>query len=103
MRYTLVAFSPYISFVASVSGIICYFTGLFTITLICGLITLLDSAIQVFWGEQNNFVTEIITIIIGAMVALIFHLPFFACIFLFLCIGSAFMMLFGWISLLFMR
>lgn len=95
------AISPFLSFIASIIGIICYFTNITTVTIICGIITLLDSAAQVFWGSQKNFNTEFITIVIGIIIALIFKLSIFPCVFLCLCIGSALLTVIGWVFLFF--
>jgi len=49
------------------------------------------------WGEQNNLVTEFMTIAIGFIIALIFHLDIFACIAFALCLASVIMTVATWI------
>lgn len=98
IRYTTIM--QFIGLLASIVGIVCFYTGYKNITLICGSITLIDSFFQVISGEQNGLVTEIFTIIVGLIIALIFKIPIFACIALALCIATLLLTIIGWISLL---
>ena len=91
----------YISFVIAVIGIICYFNNTYFLTIICGFFTLIDSFIQVLWGDQNNFNTEIAFIVIAVVIALIFKLPLLPFIALILCITSVLFELIGWILMFF--
>lgn len=93
--------SSIVSTLAAIVGIITYFINP-TITIICGIISFINSLIQIFFGDQNNITTEIITIIIGLIAALIFDAPIFACICFALCIGEILLLLIGWLMLLFL-
>ena len=89
-----------IGFVASIVGVIFFFTGGTNITCICAVISIADSVIQRIWGDQNNLITEIIAVIIGAVVS--FFLPggFLTFAALALCIETVVFTLFGWIGVL---
>lgn len=89
-----------IGFIASIVGIIFFFKGDTNITCICAVISIADSVIQRIWGDQNNLITEIIAVIIGAVVS--FFLPggFLTFAALALCIETVVFTLFGWIGVL---
>lgn len=95
-------FTYTLSNIAAIVGIIAYFINP-TITIICGIITFIDSLVQIFLGNQNNITTEIVTIIIGLIVALIIDVPVFACICFALCIGSLLMLLLALLLFLFVK
>lgn len=82
--------------VAMVVGIVFYFLGYETVTIVCAVITLIDSAYRVFFGDQHNFKTEAIAAIIGLIVALIFHLNILPCIAVALCIEATAAFVIGW-------
>ena len=90
-----------IGFIASLVGTVCFYIGFPNITLICGAITIVDSYFQVIGGGQNGFITEIFTIVVGLVIAVIFDVPIIACIAVALCIGSLAMTIIGWILFLF--
>jgi hypothetical protein len=70
------------------AGIICFFTGHETITYFCAAFSILHSFLNVVFGEQNGFGTEILTIIVGVIVAVVFHLDMLGVVAVAICIGS---------------
>jgi hypothetical protein len=71
-----------------IAGIICFFTGHETITYFCAAFSILHSFLNVVFGEQNGFGTEILTIIVGVIVAVVFHLDMLGVVAVAICIGS---------------
>ena len=86
--------------IVAIAGIVCFFCGLRTVTVICAVITIIDSFIQIRWGDQNNFVTEIIAAIVGVFVALFTKTNIVHLISVVLCIWCIVALLFGWIYLI---
>lgn len=88
-----------LSTIAAIIGIVFYFINP-VVAIICGIISLLNSVIQVVWGDQNNLTTEIITVIVGIIVALIIGKPiiYFTCFIL--CVTDILMLVMGWIYML---
>ena len=89
-----------ISTIFAIAGIVCFFCGLRTITIICAVVTIIDSFVQIRWGDQNNFVTEIIAAIVGVFVALFTKTNIVHLISVALCIWCIVALLFGWIYLI---
>lgn len=77
-----------IEFLTSLAGIICFFTGHETITYFCAAFSLLHSFLNVVFGEQNGFGTEILTIIVGMIVAVVFKLDMLGVVAVAICIGT---------------
>lgn len=77
-----------IEFLTSLTGIICFFTGHQIITLFCAAFSLLHSFLNVVFGEQNGFGTEILTIIVGMIVAVVFKLDMLGVVAVAICIGT---------------
>ena len=75
-------------FIAVVAGIICYFTGHETITYFCAAFSLLHSFLNVVFGDQNGLGTEILTALVGMVVAVMFKLDMLGVVAVALCIGS---------------
>ncbi len=96
---SLVTFFKIFNLITSTLGIIFFFINPI-FTLICGILSLLNSVVQVVEGEQNNFNTEIATIIICCIIALIFKLNLFYFISFILCVADIVMLLAGWIVVL---
>ncbi len=96
VKLILLRSSGIVSFGFAIFGI--YSCPYDTYTVIaCGCITLVNSLIQVLWGGQNNLNTEILTIIIGFIIASIFNLPVFPCVFLCLCVADVLLAVLGWL------
>ena len=92
--------SNVLSTISSIVGTIFFFINI-KVTIICAILAIIDSFIQVIFGDQNNLVTEILTVIVAVIVALIrdaniFHYAAFA-----LCVVSAVFTVIGWIFMLF--
>ena len=77
-----------IEFLASLAGIICFFTGHQTITLFCAAFSILHSFLNVVFGDQNNLGTEIFTIFVALIVAVVFKLDMLSVVAVAVCIGS---------------
>lgn len=100
-RYPFIQFFSVISTLASVVGCIFYFINP-VITIFCGAITLINSFLQIVFADQNNFTTEIVTIIIAVVVALIIDTAIIPCISFALCIADLLMLVTGWIFMFFL-
>ncbi len=86
-----------ISSLFAVAGIVFYFLGFVWITILCALISISDSIIQVVWGEQNSFATEILAAFIGVVVSIFAHVPLFGVVALAICIESTALLLIGFL------
>lgn len=67
--------------ITSVIGIVAFFTGAYWLLYICAGLSVLHSLLNMQYGGQTNFVTEIVAIVVGLIVALIrgrFALPYCA-------------------------
>ena len=85
---TLTAFSV-IDTLSTIIGIIFYYIGLPIVTIISACLSILDSILQVKYGDQNSLATEVITVIIGVIVALIAKISIIPCVAVTICFGSA--------------
>ena len=85
-----------IGIISGLIGTIFFFSGNRSITYICAAITLLDSFIQVPIGEQKNFATELVTVIIRLIVGLITNIGIADGISISLCIGCLALAILGW-------
>lgn len=79
--------------IAAVVGIVFWFVPSLpnTVTYICAGICILDNVVQVFFGNQNNFATEIYAVIIAAIICVIWKRPLLPMAALCLCFESALM------------
>ena len=84
-----------ISNVFSIVGIICGFSGIYALLYIASGITLMNSFMQVIFGVQKNFITEIATIIVGVIISLIFKIPMLIAIAFALCFAELIMYILG--------
>ena len=94
--YQFARFFNFVSSIASMIGIVCFFINP-TITIICGILSLVNSILQVAFSDQNNLSTEITTIIIAIILALIIKTPIIPLIALFLCGVEILMLIISWI------
>lgn len=92
--------SNIIGVMASIVGIVTFFCGFPIVTIVCAVITLFDSFIQVIAGDQNNFITEIVTIIIGVIVGLTTTIGVVDGISIALCFGCLALAVVGWAFIL---
>lgn len=76
-----------IEFFVAAAGIICFFTGHETITYFCAAFSVIHSFLNVVFGDQNGFGTEIFTIIVAMIVAVVFHLDMLGVVAVAICIG----------------
>ena len=74
--------------IVAIAGIVCYFTGNVMITYFCAAFSLLHSFLNVLFGDQNGFGSELLTILIGIAVAFIFKLNTLGVVSVAVCIGS---------------
>lgn len=89
-----------IGIAAGIAGIAAFFLGHPTITCICAAATIVNSLTQCVFGEQKNLITEIITIVIGIVVAKVQGGDLLNYISVALCIGELAMLAFGWLMML---
>lgn len=101
-RLAFLSLFGFISALISVVGIIFYFVNPI-VTIICAAFSIINSILQVFIGEQNNFSTEIFTIIIAVIIALIAKISFINTICFALCIADALLQIIGWIFMAFQK
>ena len=88
----------WISFLLGIAGIVFYYLRNYTITYICAGISIFHSVINVLWGDQKGFGSEIVTVIIGILVALIFKCSFWPCLAVAVCYGEILICLGGLIA-----
>lgn len=86
------------SAISSIVGVICYFINP-VITIICGVVSLINSVVQITFGDQNNLSTEIFSVFIAVIISLIFDLPIFAFIGFILCVVEIIMAFLGWVMM----
>ena len=89
-------FTSVLSILASIIGAIFFFVNP-TITIVCAIICVFNSIVQVICRNQKNLITEILTVIIAIIIAAIADLLIFDTICFALCIVEALMNIFGWI------
>ena len=80
--------SSFLVLIASIMGVIALFTGARHVLYICAGITIIDSFIQLFCGQQQNLGTELLMVIIGGICAL-FGASFATAVSAALCIETA--------------
>lgn len=96
--------NPFVTFlgatssILSVIGIIFFFINPF-ITFLCAIFSLFNSVIQICFGDQNNFNTEISTIIIGLIISLIIKQPILKIVSMSVCIADILFLVLGWITM----
>lgn len=90
-----------ISSLISVIGIILFFINP-VFTIFCAAFSIINSILQVFFGEQNSFSTEtiIIIIIIAVIIASLAKISYINTISFALCIGEVLLCIIGWIFML---
>lgn len=91
-----------LSTLVSIVGAICFF-AFPPLTYFCGAFSLLNSFIQLIFGEQKNLTTEISTAILGLIVALLVKGNILLYIAFMLCIGEIFTTIIGWILIAIMK
>ena len=90
----------FLSFAASVVGIVLFFGKGADLIVWFALFSLLSSLVNVVWGDQNNLNTEILTIIIGAVISSFTALTLLSGISIALCVGDVVMQIIGYVALL---
>ncbi len=74
--------------VVYIIGSICYFFNP-VITVICAIISVIESITNFLRGAQNSLITEIFTLVIGFILALVFNQNIFLFLCFSLCAGAA--------------
>ena len=98
--YAFATIFSHISGITSIIGFVCAFSNP-GVTMVMAAISLFASVLNVWFGDQNNFVTEIIAIGIGLLVALLFEIEILLALSAAICLGDMIISILGWISLLF--
>ena len=96
---TLSTISGTVGTISSFVGSIFFFINI-NVTIICALILIVDSFIQVIFGEQNNLTTEVLTVIVAIIVALIIDANILHTIVFAMCIVTAVFSILGWVLML---
>lgn len=86
-----------ISFLGTITGIVLYFLGYPMVTFVCAILSVIDSFLQRFVGEQDNFVMESLSISVGFVVGYFLNIPFYLSMALALCIEHTLVVLIGYI------
>ena len=89
----------FISTLTSIVGVIAFFCKAFPLLIFCAVISILNSFIQVIFGEQNNFTTEIATIILFGIISFFAKANIPIMISFGICIADVIMSVLGWISI----
>lgn len=97
-----------ISPIAALCGIIIFFgcdpaPSYRIYVVMCAVITIINSFLQVKYGDQNSLTTEIITAIIGGIVGASTEAGIIYGISIALCIADLVMLVFGWLSIIFTK
>lgn len=95
-RYRFVNVCGFISILVSIAGVICFFINP-TITIVCGVVSVINSLIQRFFGEQNSLITEFFTIFVAIIVAVIAKLAILQTVSFALCLDETILGVIGWI------
>ena len=95
-RYRFINIFGFISILIAIAGVICFFINP-TITIVCGVVSIIDSLIQRFFGEQNSLITEILTTFVAIIVAVIAKLAILQIVAFALCLAEAILGVIGWI------
>ncbi len=79
-----------VSFIAAIAGIVFYFalksfSPWKAIVIICGVLVVMDTGYR--YGIASRYIFETVYLVIGIIVAVIFHLPFWPTLALAECIG----------------
>lgn len=90
------------STISSIVGVIAFFTDSFPLLLICAGISLINSLIQVIFGDQNNLSTEISTVIISLIISFFVKAQWYIVISLGLCVVESAVCVLGWVTMLIM-
>ena len=88
---------------SSAVGIIAFFTNSSTLLLICVSISLINSIVQVIWGQQNNLNTEIATVVIFFIISFFTKSPWYIIISFGLCLIEVIMWLLSLIGIIFLK
>lgn len=86
--------------VAAVAGVVFLCLGMPGWLLACAIVTLVDSAVQVLFGGQNNFATETLMLFVGLIISA-FGVPFLVAASAALCIETIIATIFGYAYALF--
>ena len=89
------------SVITSAIGTVAFFTHSYTLLIVCAVISIADSLIQIIWGEQNNLNTEIATIVIFSVVSFFSNVKWIILVSFGLCISSLLITIVGWVLILF--
>lgn len=99
--YKFAVIISHVSGVTSIIGLICAFVYP-PLALVLGGFSLFTSVMNVWFGDQNNFVTEIIAIGVGVVIGLLFEVDMVVAIAGAVCGLEAVIAIVGWIALIFM-
>lgn len=91
--------SGIVSTIMAVIGIVFYFLDNQTITIIAAVFSLIDSFVQVVYGDQKHWISETITIFIAIIISVIFELSLFGTLAIFICFENALLTILGYIFL----
>lgn len=69
------AISDATNVITSIIGIVAFFLGAYWLLYICAALSVLHSLLNLRYGEQKNLGSEIMALIIAAIVVLAAHLP----------------------------
>jgi len=83
----------------SFCGIILAFPHAWNIVLLCGIVSLINSFIQIIFGEQNSIITEAVTIVIALIISVVFDISWLIVVPLTLCIVDFIITILGWIQM----
>lgn len=89
-----------VSIASATAGIVFFYEGYRDITVIFGAISLIISILDRIFGDQNNLVTEIFSILVGAVVSAFWDVGLIRCISLMTCIGDVAIFAVGFIQIL---
>lgn len=100
MKNKLSSASGAIAFIVAILGTAFYFLDLPGLMFLCSALVIADSIIQVLFGGQNGFTTEILASIIGFIVSRIFQINIIETVSVAICIECVLLSGIGYIMVL---
>lgn len=85
-----------VSTLCACAGTISYFCNMPIFAILFGVIVLGESIINVLKGTQNNLITELVTLVVGLILALVFRLNIPSTLAVALCISNLLFTVIGW-------
>lgn len=74
-KMKLFAISDKTNVITSAVGIFAFYAGLYWLLYVCAALSVIHSLLNMTYGGQNNLGSELLALVVGAVLALILHRP----------------------------